>query len=409
MIYRLQRKFILISAVSVFAVIAIIFILITALNVSSMNRTLDQLADRISVGDGRFSKPSDGHEPTHEEITEGNDFITSETPFSTRYFSVWFNKSGEIVRTDTEFIYAVSESDAEKYAESVIDKGIRGWVSVYRYKVYDTEGGKAVIFIDGSMSRTSLLHSVIISASVLLGAAIVILMLIIVFSKRVMKPVADSYERQKQFITDANHELKTPLTLILANLDIAEAELGENEWLKDMRAEGERMTDLVNQLISLTRMDESDTVFSFGELNLSEIVNDTVSEFSGLAIERGKHLTSKVEPQVLYMGNEGMLRRLISVFLDNAVKYCDEQGEIFLCLTKRRHIVLTVENSYCAVDSVELDRLFDRFYRADGARTYTGGFGVGLSIAQAIVQKHRGEINAYKKDESHIGFKVILK
>ena len=220
--------------------------------------------------------------------------------------------------------------------------------------------------------------------------------------------MAESYEKQRQFITDANHELKTPLTLILSNLDIVESELGKNEWLDDIRSEGERMGLLINQLVTLSRMDESTDSVMREEFNLSNAVADTVSEFESFAEERSHTLTSSINPSVYYYGDESLIRRLTAILLDNAIKYCDAGGNIQLTLICRRHPVLTVENTYQDVDKLELNRLFDRFYRADKARTFSGSFGIGLSIAQSIVKSHKGNIVAYKKS-GIIGFRVELK
>ena len=268
--------------------------------------------------------------------------------------------------------------------------------------------GKGVVFVDGSMSRSSLMQSMTIAGFVLLGCAALVLILIFLLSKKAVKPIAESYEKQKQFITDANHELKTPLTLILANLDIAEAELGKNEWLDDIRSEGHRMTELVNQLVALSRMDEEGQPLNISEVALGELVADTVSEFEPLAKERGKRLTANIDKETAYFGDEALLHRLVGILMDNAIKYCDQGGEISVTLRRGRRIVLTVENTYAPVGELELNRLFDRFYRADKARKFTGGYGVGLSMAKAIVEKHKGEITAYKMDATHIGFKVVL-
>jgi signal transduction histidine kinase len=225
-----------------------------------------------------------------------------------------------------------------------------------------------------------------------------------------VKPIAESYEKQKQFITDANHELKTPLTLILANLDIIEADIGKNEWLDDIRAEGERMNALVKQLVMLTRMDEEKTEVSISTFSLSDAVNDTVSDFQTLAEENRKPIFADVQQGISYTGEEEGIRRVISILLDNALKYCDEGGSVSLSLTAKRHPTVCIENTFAEVDNIELDKLFDRFYRADKARTFSGGFGIGLSIAKAIVEKqHHGEINAYKASQGHIGFRVVLK
>ena len=412
MIYRLQKRFILICTVSVLTVIALVFGVILVLNISSMNRNMDMLADRVSEGGGRFPG-SMQEKPPHDKMPPRNEqdfeFITPETPFSTRHFTVFFDKQGEVARTNTESIYSITEEIAIEYAESVLDgKDARGWIDNYRYKVFATEMGKGVVFVDGSMSRSSLMQSMTIAGFVLLGCAALVLILIFLLSKKAVKPIAESYEKQKQFITDANHELKTPLTLILTNLDIAEAELGKNEWLDDIRSEGHRMTELVNQLVALSRMDEEGQSLNITEVALGELVADTVSEFEPLAKERGKHLAASVDKEISYLGDEALLHRLVGILMDNAIKYCDQGGEITVNLHRGRRIVLTVENTYAAVGALELNRLFDRFYRADKARTFTGGYGVGLSMAKAIVEKHKGEITAYKKDATYIGFEVIL-
>ena len=411
MIYRLQRKFILICTVSVLTVITLVFGVILLLNISSMNRNMDMLADRVSEGGGKFpgsvnEKPQPDKMPPRNE--KDFEFITPETPYSTRHFTVFFDNNGEVARTNTESIYSITDEVAIDYAESVLVGGNeRGWTSNYRYKVFSSEMGTGVVFVDGSMSRSSLMQSMTIAGLVLLGCAALVLLLIILLSKRVVKPIAESYEKQKQFITDASHELKTPLTLILTNLDIAESELGKNEWLDDIRSEGHRMTELVNQLVELSRMDEEQPL-NISEVAFGQLVADTVSEFEPLAIERGKHINASIDKEITYLGDEVPLHRLLGILMDNAIKYCDSGGDISVNLHKGRKVILTVENTYTAVGEIELHRLFDRFYRTDKARKFTGGYGIGLSIAKAIVEKHKGEITAYKKDAAHIGFRVVL-
>ena len=412
MIYRLQRKFILISTVAVLSVIALVFGVILVLNISSMNKNMDMLADRVSEGGGRFPGSFDEMMPPDKKPPRNEhnfDFITPETPFSTRHFTVFFDKKGKVDQTFTESIYAIDEETAIEYAEKVMDDGEeRGWISSYRYKVFSTEMGYGVVFVDGSMSRSAMMQSMTIAGIVLLGCAALVLILIFLLSKKAVKPIAESYEKQKQFVTDANHELKTPLTLILANLDIAEAELGKNEWLDDIRSEGHRMTELVNQLVALSRMDEEGQPINITDVSFGELVAETVSEFEPLAKEREKTLVANIDDGVVCAGDEALLQRVIGILMDNAIKYCDQGGEISVALIRGRRIVLTVENTYSAVGEIPLHRLFDRFYRADKARKFTGGFGVGLSMAKAIVEKHKGEITAYKKDSTHIGFKVVL-
>ena len=412
MIYRLRRKFIIISTVSVLAVVALVFGVILTLNLSTMNRNMDLLADRVSEGGGRFPDTFDQKLPIDNKVPpkkEPNfEFITPETPFSTRHFTVFFDSNGEVEKTHTESIFAIDDETAIEYAQWVIDGNLtRGWKSNYRYKAFDTEFGKGVVFVDGSMSRSVLMQSTATSGIVLLGCAA--LVLIFLLSKKAVKPIAESYEKQKQFVTDANHELKTPLTLILVNLDIAETELGKNEWLDDIRGEGHRMAELVNQLVALSRMDEDGHRMNITEVSFGELVADTVAEFEPLAKERGKELVASIDKEITYRGDEALLHRLVGILMDNAIKYCDGGGEISVTLRRGRRVVLTVENTYAAIGELELNRLFDRFYRADKARKFTGGYGVGFSMAKAIIENHKGEITAYRKDATHIGFKVVLR
>lgn len=412
MIYRLQRRFILISAISIFVVIATIFTAILLINISSTNRTMDILTDSVSEGGGRFpgSFNDDFKQDKFPPRNESDfNFITPETPFSTRHFTVVFDKNGKVQKTFLESIFSIPEGKAIEYAEKAMaQNNERGWIYNYRYKVFVTEASYGVVLVDGSVNRAMLTQSMTIAGVVLVTSAALVLILIAIFSKQAVKPIAESYEKQRQFITDANHELKTPLTLIMANLDIAEEELGKNEWLDDIRAEGHRMTELVNQLVVLSRMDEENRVLNLTNVAFGKMVSDTVTEFEPLALSRGKTIGSGIDADIVYYGDETLLRQLVGILLDNALKYCDQGGDIVVDLRRGGRIVLTIENTYASVGEVELHRLFDRFYRADKARTFTGGYGVGLSMAKAIVEKHKGSITAYQKDATHIGFKVTL-
>ena len=407
MIKELRRKFIFISGISIFLVFVGIFVLISAFSMAQMDRTMDTLTDAISSNDGVFPdfEPSDRPAPLFSDA----EVITADTRFSTRFFMVWLDGKDEVTRMNTDAIASLSEDEVEEYAAQALEKGAqRGWVLEYRYKVTETDEGVAIVFVNGSSNQNITNRLLLTAFLVLFGSAVLILALTVILSKRAVRPVAESYEKQKQFITDANHELKTPLTLILSNLDIVESELGKNEWLDDIRSEGERMGLLINQLVALCRMDESESHLTLAPFDLSEAVSDTVSEFQTLAAERDQTLTARVEPGISYRGDEALVRRLAAILLDNAVKYCDPGGDIRVELFQRRHPVLVVENTYAQVDRLELDKLFDRFYRADPARTFTGGFGVGLSIAQSIARSHRGSIHVYRKKE-RIGFRAELK
>ena len=408
MIRTLRKKFILTSIISIFVVFTGIFLLLFAFTKVQINRSLDMLTDTISSNDGAFPPvESSQHQPPSR--FPYLDVITKETPFTTRFFTVWLNEEQEIVHINMDSVATISKSDIERYARKAASRDAeRGWISDYRYKEVDTQNGSIMVFVSGTMYQNTTNRLLFTVFLVLLGSAALILILIILISKPAVQPVAESYEKQKQFITNANHELKTPLTLILSNLDILESEFGKSEWLDDIRGEGERMGLLINQMVMLSRMDESNVHLENSDFSLSGAVEDTVSEFQGLEEERGYTISQQVQPELSYHGDESMIRRLIAILLDNAVKYCDPNGSIQVRLYQRRHPILTVENTYAAVDHLPLDKLFDRFYRADQVRTFSGSFGIGLSLAQSIARSHRGSITAYKRGGT-IGFRFDLK
>ena len=403
MIAELQRKFIRISVLSILTVFTLIFLALVHFSTVQVKRTLDVLT-RTVANAGSLEELAEQAGPAQGALYGGD----SAFRLTTRTFLIWLDEEENLLRLDNG-MPGVTESRAEELAREAAEEGRdKGWVSDYRYRRIAGEGETLYVFVDGSLNRSVSNRLLFTAFLVLLGSAVLILTLTVLFSKRVVRPVADSYEKQKQFITDANHELKTPLTLILSNLDIVESELGKSEWLDDIRSEGERMGLLINQMVTLSRMDESENQLLSARFDLTNVVTDAVAEFQPLADERGLSLWVKLEPGLQYQGDQELIRRLVAILMDNAVKYCDQDGTIRVELFRRRHPVLLVENDYAAVDSLQLDRLFDRFYRADKARTFSGSFGVGLSIARSILRSHHGSISAYHR-EGIIGFRADLK
>ncbi|MDO4545237.1 MAG: HAMP domain-containing sensor histidine kinase [Bacillota bacterium] len=411
MIYRLRKKFVGVSAISLIIVLSLIFVLLAVTNRNQVNRAADALADELAANNGTFSGERDfSSQERHPPLFLSDDYISEEAPFSTRFFTVWMDSDGTITEKDLSNISSISEEQAEDYAKEAIQDGSsRGWISDYRYKVSETAQGKTLVFVDASINRMMSRGFLLTAIIVLMMTGLVIFFMIFIFSGKVVKPVAESYEKQKQFVTNANHELKTPLALIMANLDIVEMETGKSEWLNDIRYEGERMNKLVNQMISLTRMDENEQPFSLTEFDFSEMLLDMISEFETLASKKDLTICRMIERNVKYKGNENDIRQLFSILMDNAIKYCVAKGMICISLKKKKNLILTIENSYDNADQIELEKLFDRFYRSDKARTYSGGSGIGLSIGKAIVQQHHGSIQAYQKYNTTIGFKVVLK
>ena len=409
MIYKLRRKMILVSAVSILLVFSLIYLAIFITGTIQLNNAMDTLTDMISENDGRFPEFPKNRRP-HDNRFSRMDLINSETQFSTRFFTVHADENRNVVQKNIDAVASVTDDQILQYTQTVLDGGKeRGWISDYRYKVVPDDDGAFIVFVNGSMNRAMTVRLQSIVLCVLSGSSIIILLLIILFSKRSVRPAAESYEKQKQFITDANHELKTPLTLILSNLDIVEAELGKNEWLDDIRSEGQRMSTLVNRMVALTRMDEDNYQVDHTDFCISDAIADTVSEFTVLAEKLGKSLHYEIAENVNYHGNESEIRQLTAILLDNAIKYCDDNGEINVRFSEGRHPILRVENTFHAVDSLELNRLFDRFYRSDQARTASTSFGIGLSIAKAITEHHKGTILAQKVGCDRVSFVVKIK
>ncbi|MCH5332489.1 MAG: HAMP domain-containing histidine kinase [Agathobacter sp.] len=406
MIWKLRKKFIRICSVSILGVFLTLLGIIYVINTVQTNAGLDHLTDIISENNGRF--PEWGNPPPGKKPKQKLE-INRETPFSTRFFLVRLDRDGGVVSTDLAAIASTTKAEAEEYAKKAWSSGrTRGWIDHYRYKVTTRESGVTVVFVDGSNSRNAMGSLFYTSLMVFFAGGLIVLGLIVLISRRAVRPVAESYERQKQFVTDANHELKTPLTLILTNVDIAESELGKNEWLDDIRSESRHMGTLVEQLVTLARMDEDGSRTEKRLFSLSEAAAESVAFFESVAGHRGLCLSSDIAPGVEYEGDEAAICRLLATLMDNAVKYCDAGGEIFVSLKAGRRPTVVVENSYAAVGELELHRLFDRFYRADKARTNGDGFGVGLSIAKAVAERHRGEITASNIGGNRIRFTVRL-
>ena len=409
MIGSLRKKFIFVSAASILLVFAGIFSLFAVSTLTQLERTLDTLTDAVASNGGQFPEFEPSERSPLAEWLAYPDVITEETQFSTRFFVVWLDGTQQIERVNMDAVASIARTEIADYAHKAAAEGqSRGWVAAYRYRSVPAEDGTMLVFVNGSMQRNMTFRQLVTAFLILSGSAVLILFLTVFFSRRAVRPIEQGYEKQKQFITDASHELKTPLTLILSNLDIVEEEYGKNEWLDDIRSEGERMRLLIHKMVELSRMDEGALPAVCADFDCSAAVSDTVSEFQPLAAARGLSLEAEIEAGLTCRGEETLVRRLTAILLDNAVKYCDPNGAIRVRLYHRHHPVLLVENTCAQVDALALDRLFDRFYRADKARTFSGSFGIGLSIAQSIASQYHRGIRAYKR-EGTIGFRVDLK
>ena len=396
MIRKLRFRLVLASMLSLFVVLGVIIGGLNALNYRRIVNDADGLLTMLSENGGAF--PAIGED--FEWPERGPDYRSRELPFELRFFSVLLDGDGNALEADTDRIAAVDADAAKAHALEAWSGGKeRGFIGIYRYIRREGEGGTRITFLDCGRTlaqyRSALRRSVSIAA---IGMAAVFL-LIVLLSGRIVRPIARSYEKQTRVISDAGHEIRTPITIIDADTEILEMDYGDNEWLTDIRQQAARLTDLTNDLIFLSRMEEQEKATMI-DFPLSDVVGETAASFQSLALTREKRLETDVEPMLSMVGNEKQLRQLVSVLLDNAMKYSDLHGSIRLTLKKQgRSIRLTVENTTDGIKKETLDNMFERFYRGDPSRSSaTKGYGIGLSIAKAVVEAHRGRITASSED-----------
>ena len=410
MIKSLRKKFILVAMGSTFVVLMAIMGIMLFSNYSKMMERTDQLLQILAENDGEFPgapenlpqlKENDSIRPIKKKMDDRPKDWTEETPYETRFFSVMLDKQGSVTETKLGNIASVEQTDAQNYAQDIVQSGKKkGLYDHYRYYVDEMDDGYTVIFVDCSRDLKSYRNLVMTTVSVSLLGLVLVLVLVVIFSRLVFKPVEESDRKQKQFITDASHELKTPLTIIDANTEVMEMLSGENEWTRSTRKQVKRLADLTQQMVMLSRTDEGKQAGILEPFCLSDAVADAAEPFFTVAEARGKCLSVDIEEGLVLNGDEAQIRQLISLLLDNAVKYSDENGKIWLVLKKKgKKSVLEVKNTVEQIQQGKMDILFERFYRTDESRnSATGGSGIGLSIAKAIVELHRGKIRAVSED-----------
>lgn len=397
MIRRLRYRLVLVSMVSLLVVLAVIMGGLNGLNYQRIVRDSDGILALLGENKGEF--PSIDEDYKWPE--PGPRYRSQELPFEMRYFSVLLDGEGNVLETQTDRIAAVDAEAARDYARRVYSTGrTKGFKGIYRYlRTGEADGSVRIIFLD--CGRLLAQFNNVLRRSVLISAIglIAVFLLIVLLSARIVRPIALGYEKQKRFISDAGHEIKTPITIIDADTEILEMDYGENEWLMDIRQQASRLAELTNDLIFLSRMEEQEKATMI-EFPLSDVVNETAASFQALALTREKTFALDVEPMLSMVGNEKQIRQLVSILLDNAMKYSDEHGTINLRLRRQgKTIRLTAENTTDGISAETLENMFERFYRGDPSRnTATKGYGIGLSIARAVVEAHRGKIAATSED-----------
>ena len=429
MIKKLRRSFIVTSMISVIAVLALIVAAINIINRINSANEADMLLRYLADNGGSFGAFPRGMDDWQRddaappELPEGEflrdhrsgigqrGFMTAETPYETRFFTVILKDNGEPVTIDTGKIAAVGSDEALGLAQTLFSQGAEsGYYGDYRFLITRQTDNNLCVFVDRSRALRDMRGFMTISILVSLGASAAIFVLIFILSGAVIRPAAESYEKQKKFITDAGHELKTPLAVINSCNEVIEMEQGESKWTKGIAAQTERLAALTKELVALARMDESGAKPDFEVFGLSETVTEILDPFVIPAELKGVTLKTEIMPDISFRGDKGLIAKLCSIIADNAVKYTPEGGTITFTLTKKgRRIYLVSENTAEGIEKGVHPEFFDRFRRGDASRNSdTPGYGIGLSMAQSIVQAHGGKADAVSKDGKSFTITVRL-
>lgn len=404
---RLRRKFILVAMGAVTVVLALIIAGINIVNYSHVCKMADARLDYILAGkdgidwgDEPKADPANGKDAGDSQAGvrirhfEG---MTAESPFDTRYFTVSI-AGGQVTDVNTARIAAVGAKRAACIAAGLYSKGwTSGFSGNYRYTVTVQGDETTYVFVDCSRELASF-HS-FLSASVAISCIgwLAVLAIVVGASGAVIRPMVESYSKQKRFITDASHEIKTPLAVIDAANEVQEIESGESEWTQSIHEQVARLTALTERLVFLARMDEGSAGFTMTSIDFSEAVDKAVAPFESVAVSRGKRLSTSIASGVRAHADAAAVAQVVELLLDNATRYASEDSVIELSLRAvsrgagKGSAELVVSNAVDELPEGDLDRLFDRFYRADVSRnSKTGGSGVGLSVVRAIAEAHGG-------------------
>lgn len=415
-INKLRKRF-MVAAMLSFAIIIFIIGLAINLGVISINhaqarKTLDHIIETSSTEDEDVNR-------IQKKIMNGENSLFILNPFSlnimsnARYFKVKYVKGGDIY-VSSNGLQSLSETDITELSASILKRAGRyGTSGIYYYeKISDDDGNRIVAAIDYS----DIIFNVnrLFYLTVFMGLLIFSLLYFLVrhFSKIAVRPEIENDKRQKEFITNASHELKTPLAVIKADTEYLEILNGENEWTKAIMNQADRMNGLIQNLVRIARDEEQDEG-EVTEVDVDKLVNETIEPFMALAGREDKKVTMHIPSGVRLLFDGNQIRMLTSILMDNAIKYCDEKGSIEISLSQKkpgRQAVLTVSNSYKDGENVDYTKFFERFYREDKSHHIEGksGYGIGLSVAQSICEKNHGSIQCDWKN-GIITFTCILK
>jgi signal transduction histidine kinase len=400
-IRELRKKFILINMLLVLLVLAITF---SAMCASSYNKAIMENEDALHSAINRM----DGQRlPT---------FYVGQKPpkefYSSPVFVVFIGRNGDLSVFYSENI-SVTEESLKEIADEVTgapnSTGVLSKHNLRFLKRSEPMGLKAA-FIDISKEKSALANSMLMSFLYLLASLSAFFVISLFLSKWILKPAELAWQQQKRFVADASHELKTPLTVILANLGILKnSDASEMRvWLDNTEAEAQRMRKLVNSLLFLAKSDDTKKPFEHQVINFSDLALSSALSFETVAFERQISIKANISPDILISGDESQLQQLLAILLDNAVKYSEESKAVTVSLSsKQSKALLSVHNYGSTLDPEDLEHIFERFYRADKSRA-NEGYGLGLSIAKSIADLHNAKISATSSIEKGTFFQVSI-
>lgn len=399
MIERFGRKMLHVCIL----LMTLVFLLIGSITLMTvyfnLQTTLDQFNDQLSLNDRTLPDYDPGHGPENPQKQ-------NEDPL---FYTIWLDDDGKIIQNNNFLLDAEEQKQTADAARQAMNSGhLRGWIDGWRYKIYETDYGTSIAFADGRQGLSGMKSLSLWLVVILTAGVAVVSLLLAVFTRRMMKPAMALEARQKQFITDAAHELKTPLTLMLTNAEILEKENGDSEWTRGIREEGEHMKGLIQSLITLTRADEGVQKVQKEPVQLSLLLQESLEDYADLMESIGLQVHQEIAEDVMVEGDPALFAQIFSILLENALKYCDEQGMVRVSLKQSRKTIIRFENTCQNVDSLDLERLFDRFYRGDASRSSEDGFGIGLSVARSLVTAMNGTITARKTGENTIGLILVF-
>lgn len=411
MFRKLKIRFILLASAAIVCILLTMIAVLNSVRFLQTNGEIQAVLNILSANNGDF--------PSVEETAESlqNDRITIDTIYQYRYFSVVYKEDKTLYSSNLDHLSNLSKEQALSYANKVIKNSRSSGVfkvgsQFYSYQI--TQDSKTKRYLLVVLDSTNYLESrndfFWLSIQLCFYSFIFFVLVVSGFSNFAIRPYIKNYENQKRFITNAGHELKTPLAIISANTELQELMTGENEWTESTKDQVKRLSNLINQMVVLARLEEQPDV-TLVDVNFSEVVKKVAGNFKSIIEKAGKKYEIKLQEDIHVKATEDELYELVSILIDNACKYCDEDGQIFVTLTKAKRgkrARLTVANSYADGKNVDYSRFFDRFYREDESHNQKQpGYGIGLSMAESLVRIFKGRIwVSYKK--GLIGFTVLL-